>query len=176
MWDIRRPDGTAYPHNQLSAAEAVLDSLDFEEEKSPEDQQHRQQPQESSDETGGSASGIRATYPGGGGATAAREEAAEAARLLSVVPDQVEGDGVLRDLAGERADGGQADGRGDVGGVGWRPAFGAIGLAAVVIVAVLMKGLFGLWGDSGPPEAPAVSYSPSWQSSPLIVQRLRLDD
>lgn len=180
VWDIRRPDGTAYPHNQLSAAAAVLDSPDFEEKSSKSiskgRKQHRNQAEGNSEEAGDSESGTRSrtsrtqpTYPGGGRATVTTARVAKtAAAQLPVGPgkkvdDDRDGDGVARALAGERAGGGQAHGGGDGGGVDGGVGFslrlvvGAIGIAAVAVAVVLMKGLFGLWSDPTPPEATAVS-------------------
>eukprot|EP00752_Nemacystus_decipiens_P005109 g4634.t1 len=205
VWDVRRPDGTAYPHNQLSAAAAVLDSVDFENEgtKGSKGMKHRHQvqPQGGSVEDGGSATGsgsrsgtgsrtsrTQPIYPGGGrstdttGTTAAAKAAktSKTTERRPLVVGDVDGDdvgdtdgdgrGAARALAGEHTDGWQAygggdgDGDADVGlGLGVRSVIGAIGVAVVAVAVVLMKGLFGLWGDPPLPE-------PQTPSSPMQAQ------
>ena len=187
VWDVRRPDGTAYPHNQLSAAAAVLGSVDFEDKSSKgggKGRKHRQQaqprPQESNEEPGGSGSGSGSGTGGGSGARSRTSRTQPTypggGRASGTIPSEVdgngggagEGEGVVRALAGERAgsDGGQAYGGGGGGGggdgsghvgFGLRSVAAAIGLAAVAGIVVLMKGLFGLWNGDTVPESPAVS-------------------
>ncbi|CAM9320636.1 unnamed protein product [Ectocarpus sp. 4 AP-2014] len=170
VWDVRRPDGTAYPHNQLTAAAAVLDCVDFEENRikgtNCRRHRHQAQPQGSIGEAGGSGSGSgtrsrtssnQPTSPGEERDT--DTTAAEAGKTVKTtarhprLPDEVDGDGdgepVARASVCERADGGQAcaGGDGDAAhiGLGVRSVVGAIVLAAVAVVVVLMKELIDRW-------------------------------
>lgn len=172
VWDLRRPDGTEYPHNQLSAAAAALAAT---EEANSQDNWQQGSPQDG-DRTGGNARreaahprGERgngrvspASYPGGGRAISAEDAAITVPQTAAGPQAEADGVGVRRTLAGDGGIGGgwhaqgYAQGGADAG-VGMDAWVGAIGLAAVAFAVVLVKGLFGIGGTSSPPETPSVS-------------------
>lgn len=163
VWDLRRPDGTEYPHNQLRAAAAALAAP---EEANSQDNWQQGSPQDGDGaggeadreaahprEEGGNGRVSSASYPGGGravSATAGPQAEAEGGGI-----------GVRRTLADDGGVGagwhahGYAQGGAD--GVGMSAWVGAIGLAAVAFVVVLVKGLFGIGGTSPTREPPSVS-------------------
>ena len=140
------PSESAYPHNQLSADAAAFDPVGFG-EGNTEGEQNQQQRQARDEEACGSGIVDRPTCP-----AAAKAQAAKTARL-SVAPNEVAVGGVARALPGKS---GQAYGRGDIIACS---IFGAIGLAAVAVVAVLVQRLLSLWSDRTLPDPPKVSTS-----------------
>ncbi|CAM9519394.1 unnamed protein product [Ectocarpus sp. 4 AP-2014] len=172
VWDIRRPDGTEYPHNQLSAAAAALavpeeaNSQDNWQQGSPEDGDRaggnaRREAAHPRGE-GGNGRASPASYPGGGRAISAEDAAVTVSQTAAGPQAEADSVGVRRTLAGDGGVGGGWHARGYAqggadAGVGMSAWVGAIGLAAVAFAVVLVKGLFGIGGTSSPPETPSPS-------------------
>ncbi|CAN0099974.1 unnamed protein product [Pylaiella littoralis] len=184
VWDLRRSDGTAYPHSQLSAAAAALGGDDsgpppdgFKENEASRGRGQQQQLPQQGGDAGGSRAARRRGKGDAGSESARRsgsrsggEGAHSAASTTTTTTAEVagwapaaavpkgEGGGVGRGLAG--GGGGSAGEEGargyGGGGVGLDTVVGSIGLAALAVV-VVMKGLFGIGNASPSPSAPAPS-------------------
>lgn len=180
MWNLRRPDGTSYPHNQLSAAAAALGEGTATLSDSGEAGKKQRETAKSAPlrggEKGDTPRGGRVeaeshpVYPGSGLAAAVTPRFARVAAPLAAAPlveahDADVGVGVRGGADGvssrdEDVGSGQGYGRGEAGSggaVGFRAVVGAIGLAAVAVVMVLLKGLFGLGSTSPLSEPSSVS-------------------
>ena len=144
VWHVRRPDGTAYPHQRLALAAAALEGPE-----SPEEAPatfHLLEREGGLPGQGGA--GGDAVTEGGVTGTGGGGIAGTAADVAYSVPLE-EGAGFARGLAGAGGGGGGgAGGEGKEGGGFW--VMVAVG-SAVAAAAVALKGLFGNFGNSTPP-------------------------